>query len=69
MKVRCHFFIFCTLFSASLFSCPTCIGLPRPNERPFFERKSFLAAVQTPMANSPKQQQKTPAQNQQAVTK
>jgi hypothetical protein len=32
---------------APLTCCPTCIGLPRsPHERPFFERKSFLAAVQ-----------------------
>ncbi len=29
-------------------ACPTCIGLPRLNERPFFERKSFLAALQQP---------------------
>jgi hypothetical protein len=37
--------------NSSLYGCPTCIGLPRsPHERPFFERKSFLAAVQQPSA-------------------
>jgi hypothetical protein len=35
--------------NSSFYGCPTCIGLPRsPHERPFFERKSFLAAIQQP---------------------
>lgn len=37
-----------TCLTSPLFSCPTCIGLPRPLERPFFERKSFLAALKQP---------------------
>jgi len=44
-----------------LFCCPTCIGLPRPHERPFFERKSFLAALQQPVAQ--KQQEKVPKES------
>lgn len=69
MKAFCLFFTLCAHFSASLISCPTCIGLPRPNERPFFERKSFLAAVQPAMASPSKQQKmQTPStQNQQAA--
>jgi hypothetical protein len=40
---------------APLTCCPTCIGLPRDNhERPFFERKSFVAALQ----QSPQKEQK-----------
>lgn len=50
---------FCTPFTFFLLirivpvlSCPTCIGLPRPGERPFFERKAFLAIVKPPTKKS-----------------
>lgn len=46
-------------------SCPTCIGLPRLNERPFFERKSFLAALEQPKAQTqqPQDSKKTEPDN------
>lgn len=51
---------------APLICCPTCIGLPRPHERPFFERKSFLAALQQP--NAQKQQKPTDKQPQEKTS-
>lgn len=54
------------LSSTPYLACPTCIGLPRPGERPFFERKSFLAAVQQPTAP---QKIQTPPSNQPSQVK
>jgi hypothetical protein len=50
---------------APLTCCPTCIGLPRNlHERPFFERKSFVAALQEQKA-APKKSNVAPAAPQQ----
>jgi hypothetical protein len=51
-------FLTCFIYNFSL-SCPTCIGLPRYHERPFFERKSFLAALEKPKAAQPQEKQTT----------
>jgi hypothetical protein len=57
---KIYIFMVTTFASIFLNSCPTCIGLPRPNERPFFERKAFLSiAQQTSIIKSaPTHQQK-----------
>lgn len=60
MKPHTLVLIIATIFPIFLKTCPTCIGLPRPGERPFFERKAFLSIMQQ---DNPKIQKS--AQNQQ----
>jgi hypothetical protein len=56
MPKRINLIISLLSINKLVFCCPTCIGLPRSHERPFFERKSFLAALQ--QTNTQKQPEK-----------
>jgi hypothetical protein len=53
MIIKIIIFSFFTFFMPNLLSCPTCVGLPRPGERPFFERQALLSLIDM---NPPKKQ-------------
>gem|GEM_PF-5675209 len=51
--------LLCFLYVSTTFTCPTCVGLPRLDQRPFFERPQLLNLMQAPKVSQPQHNNST----------